>query len=376
MGLVGEDVEAQVLVPVGRVEHVDGHTLVGEPAFGRLLAELGEVLGVVAVRRLEALGVEVAVLDPERDRARVEAARVGVDRWLRRDPVDLADGRCGHRASSPLSRRVNTDLGGVAEQRLLDVGREHQVGELVECVTVPDGGEVAREQHLVTPGPAQELHDRGWPVPWRERAGAEVHVGEFQRQRHRFVDPRHAEVRQHERRVAEVERGAVDGDRARALARHEPARGPRLHLHRQPRVGTRGVERVVVGVVEPSVEAVGVEVPAHDPRLCQPGAEVPHAADAVFRVDERERGESSGPLVDEPLDLLPARRDVLEVVRVERAVAADVAGGENDGRDPELVEAVDERARLGEAVVGVAAHRHARCPTPRARRPTRRGGRS
>ncbi len=199
--------------------------------------------------------------------------------------------------------------------------------------------------------------------------------GNFERERGGFVDPRDPEMRQHELGVAEVERGAIDRDRARALARHQPARRSRLHLHRHAGVGARRVERVVVGVVEAPVEAVRVQIATDDPRVGEMRAELLHAAHPVLGIDEREGGEAARPAAGELLDLLPARGDVLEVVRVERSVATDVAGGKHDGRDAELVHSGDELLGFGEAVLGIPAHRHRWCRLLRAHRPTPRAGR-
>ena len=49
---------------------------------------------------------------------------------------------------------------------------------------------------------------------------------------------------------------------------------------------------------------------------------------------------------------------MLEVEGVERAVAADVAGGQEQGVDAELVHPRHHRRGFGEAVLLVAAHLH------------------
>ena len=72
----------------------------------------------------------------------------------------------------------------------------------------------------------------------------------------------------------------------------------------------------------------------------------------------RERGEAAGPARHELLDLFPAHRDVLEVERVEPAVACDVAGRQDERGDAELVHAVDHVLGLGEAVAEIAPHLH------------------
>jgi len=132
--------------------------------------------------------------------------------------------------------------------------------DLCERVAVADGREVGGEHHLGASGAPQEVEHRRRPVARRVGAGAEVHVGELQRHGHRFVAPRPPEVREHERRVAEVERGPVDRDRTTALTRQQTARRTCLGCHRHPSVGARRVVRVEVGVVEAAIPTVRVDV--------------------------------------------------------------------------------------------------------------------
>ncbi len=91
---------------------------------------------------------------------------------------------------------------------------------------------------------------------------------------------------------------------------------------------------------------------------------------------ERERDEATGPAPHELLRLLPAVGDVLLVERVERAVVADVAGGQQQRVDAELVHALDHHLGLTEAVFGIAPDLHRDIRRHRARRPTPPGDRA
>ena len=132
-----------------------------------------------------------------------------------------------------------------------------------------DGGEIGGEEHLAPSGAAEELDQLARPVGRRVRGRAEVDVGELQGHGHRFAHPGPSRVRQHERHVGEVDRRPVDTDRLPALAGQPSAGGTGLHHHGHAVPGAEGVERVVVGMVERPVEAVGVQVRRPPPRAAR-----------------------------------------------------------------------------------------------------------
>ena len=88
--VVLEAVEAQVLVAVLRAEDVDRDARVGEPADRREAPDLGEILGPVGVGLLEALGIDVPVLEDEGDGTGLEGRAGGRIEGLGLDLVDDA----------------------------------------------------------------------------------------------------------------------------------------------------------------------------------------------------------------------------------------------------------------------------------------------
>ena len=245
------------------------------------------------------------------------------------------------------ARRVKTERAVPPSNACSISGFSSSSATCVERVAVADGREVAwRTAPWRGPGRAGSRSTAGGQCRGGYAPVPRYTFGNFSAMRDRFVDPRPPEVRQHELRVAEVERGAIDGDRAAALARHEPARGARLHLRparrrRRTRRRTGSSRRGRGG--GRSCGCGGSSRSTHGSARWARMSRTPRMP--CSGSIERERGEAAGPAGGELLDLLPAGGDVLEVVRIERAVTPDVAGGEQHGGDAELVHAVDHDPR-------------------------------
>ena len=184
------------------------------------------------------------------------------------------------------------------------------------------------------------------------------------------------EVRQHERGVAEVERGAVDarsGGRTRSPC--SPPDVPACIATGTPASARARVERVVVGVVEAAVEAVGVQVAADDPRVGEVRAQLAHAAHAVAR------GRSSASAAKRP-----GQRPASFSASSQRAATCSKSNGSSvpwrpmspvgssTRRDAELVHA-RRRTRSGSAKLslGIAPHLHAATPVAAMRAVPHRG---
>ena len=174
--------------------------------------------------------------------------------------------------------------------------------------------------------------------------------------------PRPPEVGQHERRVAEVERGAVDADRATALARHQPTRRARLQLpparrrRRTPR--STGSSRRGRGG-GPSCACAGSSPTTHGASSRRRISRTPRIPRS--RVDERERGEPAGPARDELLDLVPAVATRCSKSYGSRVPCRPVSPvGSSTVAMPSSSIRATNVAGLGEAVAVVAPHLHLR----------------
>src|SRR5262249_17959999 len=80
---------------------------------------------------------------------------------------------------------------------------------------------------------------------------------------------------------------------------YRPPDVPRLHAERNVELAAERVVGEVVGVVERTIPAVGVQEEPDDPRLGQPRAHLPHAPHARVGEGYRQRDEPAGKAVDQ-----------------------------------------------------------------------------